>query len=1147
MASRTRFIAALVLLFGAAFALRASAAATDLPVNTAPPSVSGTAQEGETLTLTQGQWTADPAATLSDQWQRCDASGGACTDTGATGSSYTLTDADVGHTVRVLETATNDSGSATAQSAQTAVVEAAPPPPPAQSPPANATPPAVNGTPQQGKTLTVTQGQWTGDPAPTLSEQWQRCDTSGANCADISGASGSTYTLAADDVGKTVRVLETAKNDSGSASQPSAVTAAVTAAPPPPAGSGLFVTIAARQCPKYTDITANRARNNIMESLQDLGKDTTYKAGQAIDPLKEAADQPNCKPLVGWRFTLGTGIQTGVTGPWGSLSKVTGPYGTDVTTRDSVPLLDTQARPVGGTTLPGAVTIELTEDQAKKARTSSSLWIQGGTPADPVLYQQFPALYGFGALRCAVDNLNGDNVEWIQIPASSTHVFCYAYYVTPAPTAGTIVVTKKVVGGSSKKTTFPFDGNVSYEPGGTFSLSASSGSPASISFVRAETRPGDPLWRIREIVPAGWSLTALTCVSKTGKSAPATDLPTGVATIKLAAGDTVTCTYTDTNQPPPAQLQISTSVTCVDNHGSTYDAMFGYYNPNDVAVTVPVGEDNSVTPGGPDRGQPGTFQPGTQEGFKVSGIPADTSLTWTLNQGQFTSQAVANASFGTRCTPEPPTPPTPELDPVSVSVACVDSHGDTYDATFGFLNPNADDSVTVPIGENNTLSPGGPDRGQPQVFPPGEVPKAFTVTGIPAGEEATWTLVQGTFTHTATASASFETACTEPSPPQPPVETSGLQIQKISNGGVGTFDFTITPAAGGTGVNASATTTEEGVPASTDPFVLAPGDYEIDENSPEVPGGRWSVDSIRCGDSDLPTQLPAHVTLIADQSLLCTFTNTIVHSGAIHLSKVTINGVGTASFIVAPVNEPETRYLLQATTLRPNTPARAHGDDTTNLRLGAYSIQETDASAGRMLGAVICNGEQVPFSASRVVVLLTQQTPEVDCTFVNVNVPGKDPDPDRPPGPPGPPDGGGGDLILPSVDIRITKTVNRPEITLGDTLTYVITVVNRGNATADFPVIRDTLSGPAVLISAVPSSGRCIQRLPLICVVRALDPGATAKIVVRVRPLRVGTLSNSVVTGLADVDPVLKNNEDDVKDRVLQVVRRRHPRPNFIG
>jgi hypothetical protein len=39
-------------------------------------------------------------------------------------------------------------------------------------------------------------------------------------------------------------------------------------------GTGLLVTVAARECASYQDIRANLARNNIMESLEDLGLDT---------------------------------------------------------------------------------------------------------------------------------------------------------------------------------------------------------------------------------------------------------------------------------------------------------------------------------------------------------------------------------------------------------------------------------------------------------------------------------------------------------------------------------------------------------------------------------------------------------------------------------------------------------------------------------------------------------------------------------------------------------------------------------------------------------------------------------------------------------------------------------------------------------
>src|SRR5689334_8767099 len=66
--------------------------------------------------------------------------------------------------------------------------------------------------------------------------------------------------------------------------------------------TGLLLTLAARTCPSYTDITANKARNNIMESLRDLGPDTPYRDGENVDPLIEEQVQPNCRPLPGWRF-----------------------------------------------------------------------------------------------------------------------------------------------------------------------------------------------------------------------------------------------------------------------------------------------------------------------------------------------------------------------------------------------------------------------------------------------------------------------------------------------------------------------------------------------------------------------------------------------------------------------------------------------------------------------------------------------------------------------------------------------------------------------------------------------------------------------------------------------------------------------------
>jgi hypothetical protein len=79
-----------------------------------------------------------------------------------------------------------------------------------------------------GSTLTVQAGTWSGTQPITLAYQWRRCDSAGANCANIAGATASSYVLVAGDVGSTIRVRETASNSVGSAFADSAQTPVVT-------------------------------------------------------------------------------------------------------------------------------------------------------------------------------------------------------------------------------------------------------------------------------------------------------------------------------------------------------------------------------------------------------------------------------------------------------------------------------------------------------------------------------------------------------------------------------------------------------------------------------------------------------------------------------------------------------------------------------------------------------------------------------------------------------------------------------------------------------------------------------------------------------------------------------------------------------
>ncbi len=94
------------------------------PVNTAAPSISGTAQQGQTLRTSDGSWS-NGATGIGYAWQDCNSSGGACAAiAGASSASYTLSAADVGHTIRAVVTATNAGGTTTATSPATAVVTA---------------------------------------------------------------------------------------------------------------------------------------------------------------------------------------------------------------------------------------------------------------------------------------------------------------------------------------------------------------------------------------------------------------------------------------------------------------------------------------------------------------------------------------------------------------------------------------------------------------------------------------------------------------------------------------------------------------------------------------------------------------------------------------------------------------------------------------------------------------------------------------------------------------------------------------------------------------------------------------------------------------------------------------------------------------
>ena len=225
--SRYPLAVSVLAVFALATALTSGAAPATTaasPSNTALPSISGSAAQGQTLTASPGTWSGDTPITFAYQWLRCDSSGGSCASiSGETGTTRLVDSGDVGKTLRVKVTATNSSGSTSANSNATAVVTSG-----GSGPPVNSAEPSISGTAAQGQVLTASTGTWTGTTPITYAYQWLRCDTGGSNCNSIAGETGTTRTVDSGDVGSRLRVKVTATNTSGTASSTSNATATVT-------------------------------------------------------------------------------------------------------------------------------------------------------------------------------------------------------------------------------------------------------------------------------------------------------------------------------------------------------------------------------------------------------------------------------------------------------------------------------------------------------------------------------------------------------------------------------------------------------------------------------------------------------------------------------------------------------------------------------------------------------------------------------------------------------------------------------------------------------------------------------------------------------------------------------------------------------
>jgi Ig domain of plant-specific actin-binding protein len=200
--------------------------------------------DGTTLSTDNGEWLPTDSLVFGYKWLRCpnDIDTSTCPAIGgATSSTYTLTPADIGaYVVSQVRADYMQNGQSQANYSQPSDLDGLSAV--TALPPGNTAKPVITGSAQQGATLTVSQGAWSGtnttDVPITYTYQWFRCNAGGSGCAAIAGATKATYTSTVTDVGSTLEARVIASNSGGSQLIFTAATATVIGLPAASTGGG---------------------------------------------------------------------------------------------------------------------------------------------------------------------------------------------------------------------------------------------------------------------------------------------------------------------------------------------------------------------------------------------------------------------------------------------------------------------------------------------------------------------------------------------------------------------------------------------------------------------------------------------------------------------------------------------------------------------------------------------------------------------------------------------------------------------------------------------------------------------------------------------------------------------------------------------
>jgi uncharacterized repeat protein (TIGR01451 family) len=155
---------------------------------------------------------------------------------------------------------------------------------------------------------------------------------------------------------------------------------------------------------------------------------------------------------------------------------------------------------------------------------------------------------------------------------------------------------------------------------------------------------------------------------------------------------------------------------------------------------------------------------------------------------------------------------------------------------------------------------------------------------------------------------------------------------------------------------------------------------------------------------------------------------------------------------------------------------------------------------------------------------------------------------------------GNNDVVLTSfaitdTDLEITKSDSPDPVTVGNTLTYTLTITNHGPADATGVVATDTLRAGVTFVSASSSQGSVSESSGVVtATLGGVTNGASATVTIVVQPTTTGTITNTASVTGNETDPVTGNNSasqdttaNPIPSTDLEVTKSDSPDPVIVG